>query len=192
MSRGRFIAVVGPSGVGKDSVMQAMAARDPRIVLARRMITRPSDAGGEDFDGVAVEEFHALHAADAFALSWKAHGLHYAIPATVDAYLQEGRDVLANLSRAVLIRAKDRFAQFEVINLTADRDVLAARLSARGRETAAQIAGRLDRAAAGLPDGITALHLDNSGSLDQTVQTALDHLYPTVTAQAGRAPHKVK
>ena len=46
---GRFIAVVGPSGVGKDSVMQGMAARDPRIVLARRVITRPSDAGGEDF-----------------------------------------------------------------------------------------------------------------------------------------------
>ncbi|MEM5521733.1 phosphonate metabolism protein/1,5-bisphosphokinase (PRPP-forming) PhnN [Sulfitobacter sp. AS59] len=192
MSRGRFIAVVGPSGVGKDSVMQAMAARDPRIVLARRMITRPSDAGGEDFDNVTVEEFHALHAADAFALSWAAHGLHYAIPATVDAYLQEGRDVLANLSRAVLIRAKDRFAQFEVINLTADRDVLAARLAARGRETAAQIAGRLDRATTGLPDGISALHVDNSGPLDQTVQTALDHLYPAVTTQAGRAPHKVK
>jgi ribose 1,5-bisphosphokinase len=192
MSRGRFIAIVGPSGVGKDSVMQAMAARDPRIVLARRMITRPSDAGGEDFDGVTVEEFQALHAADAFALSWEAHGLHYAVPATVDAYLQEGRDVLANLSRAVLIRAKDRFAQFEVINLTADRDVLAARLAARGRETAAQIAGRLDRATAGLPDGITALHLDNSGPLDQTVQTALDHLYPAVTTQAGVAPHKGK
>jgi ribose 1,5-bisphosphokinase len=192
MSRGRFIAVVGPSGVGKDSVMQAMAARDPRIVLARRMITRPSDAGGEDFDGVTVEEFHALHAAGAFALSWAAHGLHYAIPATVDAYLQEGRDVLANLSRAVLIRAKDRFAQFEVINLTANRDVLAARLAARGRETAAQIAGRLDRANTGLPDGISALHLDNSGSLEQTVQTALDHLYPAVTTQAGVALHKVK
>jgi ribose 1,5-bisphosphokinase len=192
MSRGRFIAVVGPSGVGKDSVMQAMATRDPRIVLARRVITRPSDAGGEYFDGVTIDDFHALHAADAFALSWEAHGLHYAIPATVDAYLQEGRDVLANLSRAVLIRAKDRFAQFEVINLTADRDVLAARLAARGRETAAQIAGRLDRATAGLPDGISALHVDNSGPPDQTVQTALDHLYPAVTTQAGRAPHKVK
>ncbi|SFS57793.1 ribose 1,5-bisphosphokinase [Sulfitobacter marinus] len=192
MSGGRFIAIVGPSGVGKDSVMQAMAARDAHIVLARRMITRPSDAGGEDFDGVTVEDFHALHAADAFALSWEAHGLHYAIPAAVDAYLREGRDVLANLSRAVLIYAKDRFANFEVINLTADRDVLAARLAARGRETAEQIAGRLDRADARLPGGMTALHLDNSGSLDQTVQAALDHLYPDVTAQAGRVPHKVK
>ncbi|TYB86651.1 phosphonate metabolism protein/1,5-bisphosphokinase (PRPP-forming) PhnN [Oceaniovalibus sp. ACAM 378] len=175
---GRFIAVVGPSGVGKDSVMQGIAARDPRIVLARRVITRPGDAGGEDFDGVTVAEFQALEDAHAFALSWEAHGLHYAIPAAIKTHLQDGRDVLANLSRAALILAKDRFARFEVINLTADHDVLAARLAARGRETDKQIAGRLDRAAARLPDGIEALHLDNSGPLEQTVQAALDRLYP--------------
>lgn len=176
--RGRFIAVVGPSGVGKDSVMQAMAARDPRIVLARRVITRPSDAVGEDFDGVTLAEFQSLKDAGAFALSWEAHGLHYAIPTALKAHLQDGRDVLANLSRAALIRAKARFARFDVINLTADRDVLAARLAARGRETSTQIARRLERAAARLPDGIEARPLDNSGPLEQTVQAALDRLYP--------------
>jgi len=175
---GRFIAVVGPSGVGKDSFMQAMAARDPRIVLARRVITRPSDAGGEDFDGVTIAEFQTCKDKGNFTLSWEAHGLHYAIPGTVTSPLQDGRDVLANLSRAVLISARERFARFDVINLTADRDVLAARLAARGRETDAQIAARLDRVAALLPDGIEPLHLDNSGSLDQTVQAALDRLYP--------------
>ena len=92
--------------------------------------------------------------------------------------MKDGRDVLANLSRAVLIRAKDRFARFDVINLTADRDVLAARLAARGRETDTQIAGRLERATVGLPNGIEARNLDNSGPLEQTVQAALDRLYP--------------
>uniref|UniRef100_UPI0040482157 phosphonate metabolism protein/1,5-bisphosphokinase (PRPP-forming) PhnN n=1 Tax=Yoonia sp. TaxID=2212373 RepID=UPI0040482157 len=175
---GRFIAVVGPSGVGKDSVMQRMAARDPRIILARRVITRPSDAGDEDFVGVTLPEFQARLSAGDFALSWEAHGLHYAIPATVEAQLQDGRDVLANLSRAALVEAKVRFARCEVINLTAARDVLAARLVARGRETSAQIAGRLDRASVALPEGIEALHLDNSGRLDHTVAAALDCLYP--------------
>ena len=175
---GRFIAVVGPSGVGKDSVMQAMATGNRRLVLACRVITRPSDAGGEDFDGVTVAKFQALKAAGAFALSWEAHGLHYAIPATVDEQLQDGRDVLANLSRSALIRAKDRFARFDVINLTAEREVLAARLAARDRETATPLAGRLDRAATRLPDDIVALHLDNSGPLEKTVQSAFDYLYP--------------
>ena len=176
--RGRFIAVVGPSGVGKDSLMQAMVAREPRVGLARRVITRCSDAVGEDFDGVTAAEFQSLKEAGEFALSWEAHGLHYAIPMAVNTHLLAGRDVLANLSRTTLIHAKDRFAQFEVINLTAERGVLAARLAARGRETAQQIAGRLDRATAHLPEGIEPLHLDNSGPLGQTVQAALDRLYP--------------
>jgi ribose 1,5-bisphosphokinase len=175
---GRFIAVVGPSGVGKDSVMEAMATHDPRIVLAKRVITRPGNAGGERFDGVTEDAFQTRKAAGQFALSWAAHGLHYAIPASVKAQLQDGQDVLANLSRAVLIDAKACFARFDVINLTADHAVLAHRLEARGRETAEQIVRRLDRASAQLPDGIEAIVIDNSGALEQTVQTALDHLYP--------------
>ena len=35
--QGRFIAVVGPSGVGKDSVMAALAARDPAAVGEGRL-----------------------------------------------------------------------------------------------------------------------------------------------------------
>ena len=175
---GRFIAVVGPSGVGKDSVMAAMATRDPRITLARRIITRPTDAGGEDFEGVTTDEFHARNAAGEFALSWAAHGLHYAIPVSINAQLQNGQDILANLSRSALVHADARFARFEVINLTADRAILAARLAARGRESADQIAGRLNRAAVSLPDGIEAYEIDNSSALGQAVHAALELLYP--------------
>lgn len=175
---GRFIAVVGPSGVGKDSVMEAMVASDPRLVLARRVITRPADAGGEVFDGVTVEAFQARSAAGQFAVSWDAHGLRYAIPTTVEMQLEQGLDVLANLSRTALVRAKARFARFEVIKLTADRDILAARLTARGRESAQQITARLDRGSVRLPEGIAAFEIDNSGDLDLTVNTALDLLFP--------------
>ncbi|MGB0905008.1 MAG: phosphonate metabolism protein/1,5-bisphosphokinase (PRPP-forming) PhnN, partial [Mangrovicoccus sp.] len=37
---GRFIAVVGPSGVGKDSVMAGLMERRPDLLLAKRVITR--------------------------------------------------------------------------------------------------------------------------------------------------------
>ena len=175
---GRFIAVVGPSGVGKDSVMAALAARDPRLALVRRVITRPGDAGGEDFDGVNADEFHTRAAKGDFALTWPAHGLHYAIPATVADDLAAGRDMLANLSRAALPAAKAQFDPFFTIQLTAERDVLAERLAARGRETKDDIARRLDRADYALPQGIAAVTIDNSGDLDATVQGILSLLYP--------------
>ncbi|AGI73864.1 phosphonate metabolism ATP-binding protein PhnN [Octadecabacter arcticus 238] len=176
--RGRFIAVIGPSGVGKDSVMEALAASDPRFTLARRVITRPSDAGGEAFEGVNEAEFHRRADAEDFALHWPAHGLHYGIPRSVDEVLAQGNDVLANLSRAVLADAMTRFERFEVINLTASRGVLAARLAARGRETPDQISARLDRVALPLPAGLCVHAIDNSCTLEQTVQDIRARLYP--------------
>lgn len=175
---GRFIAVVGPSGVGKDSVMAALALHDPRFALARRVITRPSGAGGEDFDGVSEAEFQARDAAGDFVLSWPAHGLHYAIPNEVADMIAQGRDVLANLSRAVLSHADEQFEHFEVINLRAERAVLAQRLARRGRETEAQIAARLDRVAVTLPPQIQVHDIDNSDTVAQTVQAVMARLYP--------------
>ena len=175
---GRFIAVVGPSGVGKDSVMEAMALAEPRLQLARRVITRPSDAGGETFSETSVKQFKTMRDAGAFALWWPAHGLYYGIPVEVDTALAAGHDVLANLSRGVLEHASTRFESFATIALTASPDVLRARLIARGRENGPEITRRLHRADYALPDGINALQLDNSGPLDDTVARALDLLYP--------------
>ena len=180
---GRFIAVVGPSGVGKDSVMAALAEARPDLFLARRAITRPSEAGGEDFDGIDENTFLRLEAEGAFALSWAAHGLRYGIPIAADMALAEGRDVLANLSRAVLTEAKLRFDRFEVLSLTAAPEVLAARLRGRGRESEAEITARLARAERVLPDHIAAIEIDNSGPLKQTVAQALAALYPERAAR---------
>lgn len=175
---GRFIAIVGPSGVGKDSVMEAMAARDPRLTLARRVITRPTAAGGEQFEGISVAEFEARRDAGQFALWWPAHGLFYGVPISVDATLQSGRDVLANLSRTMLETARTRFLHCEIITLTASRDVLETRLHARGREGAEAIAGRLSRFDKTLSQSIPTHRIDNNGSLKQTVGQALRILYP--------------
>ena len=180
---GRFIAVVGPSGVGKDSVMAKLAEVRPDLFLARRAITRPSEAGGEDFDGISESIFLRLEAEGAFALSWAAHGLHYGIPIAVETALEDGRDVLANLSRGVLSEAKLQFARFEVLSLIASPQVLAARLRGRGRETEEEITARLARAEHALPDHIAAYEIDNSGPLEQTVAQAVAAIYPKRVAR---------
>ena len=73
-------AVVGPSGAGKDTLIEGALAAWPGLRLARRVITRPSDAGGEDFAGVTPAAFARMQQAGLFALDWQAHGLSYAIP----------------------------------------------------------------------------------------------------------------
>ena len=144
---GRLFVVVGPSGAGKDTLLAGAVAAEPRLHWARRVITRPSSAGGEPFEGVNETEFAARLARGEFALHWQAHGLHYGVPSVELAPLAQGRDVVVNGSRAALAEAQVAFPDLIVLHITAPLDVLADRLAARGRETRADIAARLARAA---------------------------------------------
>lgn len=178
MKGGRFIAVVGPSGVGKDSVIEGICAHRPELRRARRVITRPPAAGGEPFDSVDAATFARMEREGAFVLSWGAHGLFYGIPARVRSELAAGSDVIANLSRGVLGQAASRFPRLTVLSIVAAPEVLAARLAARGREAEADISRRLARGAPPLPDGLSTAVIDNGGALEDSVAAVLGALYP--------------
>lgn len=178
MKNGRLIAVVGPSGVGKDSVMAGLAAADPTLHLVRRTITRAPELGGEDYDAVSAADFNDMAAAGQFAVHWGAHDLQYGIPASIHTVLATGQDCLANFSRAALLAGDAAFAGFCVLNITARPETLAARLAARGRESEAQIAKRLAQATKPSPDGLNVLTVSNDGALKDTVATALSLLQP--------------
>jgi ribose 1,5-bisphosphokinase len=175
---GRLIGVVGPSGVGKDSVMAGLCAARPDLLSVRRVITRDAALGGEDFTPASVTDFMARREAGEFLLHWGAHGLFYGIPRSLTADLAAGHDCIANLSRTILAQAAGLFARFTVLHLTADPDVLAARLSSRGRENAVDIAARLSRAQDCLADGLPIVEVANNGTIDATVRMALTALYP--------------
>lgn len=178
MRPGRLIAVVGPSGVGKDSVMQGLAHAVPELHLVRRVITRAPGLGGEDYDAVSRPQFQQMAANGAFAVHWSAHGLSYGIPQTVSHHVKTGTDCLANFSRRALRAGADVFPDFLVLNITAQAATLAARLAARGRESEAEIAQRLAEAKKPLPVGLNVITQSNDGPLDQTIARAIALLQP--------------
>src|ERR1700733_6926097 len=114
-----LVLVVGPSGAGKDSLLNAArdAFRgDPRIHFARRVITRPADPDGENHEPVSEAEFNMRD----FPLSWSAHGLRYGVAAVDTAPV-----VVANVSRSVIATAAERY-RVQVIEVTAPPEILAA------------------------------------------------------------------
>lgn len=161
---GTLILVVGPSGVGKDTLIDAARTALPHAFFPRRVITRPEEAGGEVFTGVAPAEFARRRAEGRFAYTWDAHGLSYGIPVEIEAALAQGRDVIVNASRSIIDTARTRHARLRIVVVTAGPDVLADRLSARGREDPAAIAARLARAGFAAPAGRDVTVVDNSGT----------------------------
>jgi ribose 1,5-bisphosphokinase len=75
--------------------------------------------------------------------------------------------------------ARRQFPRFIVLHLTAPRAVLSERLAARGRESGAEIRGRLERAEEPLPDDIgPVIEVSNDGPLEETVEKIRARLYP--------------
>ena len=139
-----LILVVGPSGAGKDTVLDAARSRlagDPRFRFVRRALTRPAGAGGEDYEPVTEAEFDRREAAGEFALSWKAHGLCYGVPADIGEAMARNVVCVVNGSRTRIEQAA-RLFRTRVIEITAAPEVLAQRLAARGREPAGEQIGR--------------------------------------------------
>jgi ribose 1,5-bisphosphokinase len=168
---GAMIVVVGPSGAGKDSVIDYAMARlqacAADVELVRRVITRAEDAGGEDHEAMSPDDFKLCAERGGFAVSWEAHGLHYGIPADCLARLAEGRTLVANGSRAVLDRFREAFPRVAVVNIVALPEVIAARLVARARESEAEIRSRLARQVPDIDGDPNLTTIDNSGPLEE-------------------------
>ena len=178
MISGRFFLVVGPSGVGKDTLIDAaVASRRGGLVRVRRVVTRAAEAGGEVIEAVSHAEFERREAGGEFLLSWRAHGLAYGIPAMALALVGSGRDVIANGSRGVLAEARAMIPGLTILSVTARPETLAARLGLRGREGAEAIAGRLSRVAR-IPDGPDVIEIDNDGPLDTAVARMIASVQP--------------
>ena len=140
--------VVGPSGAGKDALIERAKlafAGDKRFVFARRIVTRAAMA--EDHDTLDTRAFDEAEARGAYLLSWHAHDLGYGLPIDLRSDLEQGRIVIANVSRGVILQAEALGFRVHVLHVTADPVILAARIAARGRESMAEVRARLARIA---------------------------------------------
>ncbi len=166
---GELILVVGPSGVGKDSLIDAARrhfACNPALLFPARHITRPPDAGGEVHVAISEDEFVARQAAGFYCLSWQAHGLGYGIPrAEVLEAISLGKSVVVNVSRRIVPQAEALGVPVAVLHVTAQPETLARRLAARGRESAEDIAARLQREAPLMTHTASVIEIANDADL---------------------------
>ena len=172
---GGLVLIVGPSGAGKDTLIRlarAELAGDPRYDFPRRLVTRPP-SGDEDNDEIDEAAFARGCAAGDFTLSWRAHGLGYAIPEHVARRVASGHVVTCNVSRRVVDAARAKpDLHVSVVAVTAPPEILARRLAARGRAEDGDLAARLARDARVTAD----LTIVNAGPAQEAAARLIAHL----------------
>ena len=182
---GSLVLVVGPSGVGKDTLIDAARqalANDTRFVFVRRVVSRLADSEDDEHDGVDAATFAQMDAGGRLALTWDAHNTRYGLPISVETDLSLGKTVVASVSRHVVGAARSKYPSSAVVLITAEISRRAERLVRRGRESADQITARLARESPPVPSGISPVIIDNSGFLAISV-TAFVMALRTIAAQ---------
>lgn len=148
IKKGTLYYLIGASGVGKDSLLNYVRPllADSPVVIAHRYITRPVELTGENHIQLSPSEFLTRQKYDCFLFCWQSHDLSYGIGREVEYWLSQGLNVVINGSRGYLEEATRIWSEIQPILVTVSLDKLQARLEARGREDAAQIQERLQRA----------------------------------------------
>lgn len=146
---GLLFVVSGPSGAGKDTLVDALRQRLPRLrysVSATTRDPRPGEVEGEHYFFLNREDFERRRAAGGF-LEWREYNDNlYGTPRDfVERTLTEGYDLImkpeVNGARAI----KRAFPDAVLIFLAPDRfSNLRTRLLARRTETTEEIARRLE------------------------------------------------
>jgi ribose 1,5-bisphosphokinase len=166
---GRLFYFVGPSGAGKDALLQWVQQRvpdDDKRLFARRTVTR-AQYEGDVHEGVDHGAFWRLAAAGQFSMIWEVNGVCYGVRRGIEAELKAGRDVIVNGSREYVPKLQQNFPQAQVIWLEADEAVLQERLLARGRESGPALLRRISRASQfSPPENRQVIRIDNSGQLE--------------------------
>ncbi len=143
-----LVYVVGPSGAGKDSLLNWLRARlstESPLRWARRTINRPATTEGENHESVSSEAFGILLETQQLAMHWSANTHQYGIRHSELLPLPQPSWIFVNGSRGYLNAAAASHPEMTVLHITAERQVLQQRLLGRGRESLEAIEQRLNR-----------------------------------------------
>ena len=146
-----LVVITGPSGVGKDSVLDGLRANGARRYFAVTATTRPRRANerdGTDYHFLSAGDFQEMSDASGFLESANVYGYRYGVPkAPIRDALARGEDVFLRTDVQGATYIKDHCPNMLTIFIAPpSMEELSRRLRARGTDQERQISLRLRKA----------------------------------------------
>lgn len=174
MTKGKLVILSGPSGVGKDTVIDAWKQSNPkvkRVVAYTTRSPRPGEENGNDYHFVTVEKFHQLAENDHFLEFKEVHGNWYATPLKdLDDMLAEGLIAILKIDvQGALAAMQIRQDAISIFLLPPSDEELTNRIQGRGTETPEVIQKRLENARNEIAESKKYHHRVVNKEVEQTV-----------------------
>ena len=140
--------IVAPSGAGKSSLVNALLAQDPEIILSISCTTRaprPGEVEAKHYRFVSHEAFIGMRESNAL-LEWaEVHGNFYGTPRDrIEEAIRHGHDVLLEIDWQGARQIREHFPHaVGIFILPPSIEALEARLHNRGQDAPNVIAKRL-------------------------------------------------
>lgn len=150
-NQGRLVILSGPSGVGKDTLINAWKVRNARVERVVAYTTRdprPGEADGIDYHFVSPHEFREKAEKGDF-LEWKqVHGNFYATPLTdMNAMLEAGKIAILKIDvQGALDVMELRKDALSIFILPPSTEELEHRIRSRAQDAPHEIEKRLQNA----------------------------------------------
>jgi guanylate kinase len=181
-----LIVVSGPSGVGKDSLVQRLQERNCPfyfVVTATDRPPRPDEVEGQDYFFVSTGEFERMIDEDALIEYAVVYGQYKGIPKEqIQEAMASGQDVIMRLDVQGAATIREIAPEAVLIFLTASSETeLKQRLRARGDDSPEQVERRITTAREEmkrLPE-FDYVVINRKGELDR----AADHVLAIIRAE---------
>ena len=143
---GTLIVLCGPSGVGKSTISNRLAAEHgvAYIVSDTTREHKPGDEHGKKYDHISADEFFRRLDRDEYLEYAQVHGHYYGTPKRAAlACLSKDKDVLLEIDVQGALQVRYQYPDaLMIFVLPPDEQVLLQRLTDRGRDTADDIQKR--------------------------------------------------
>ena len=175
MTKGRLIIVSGPSGSGKDTILQKVFEKLPEIKFSISTITRamrPGEVEGEKYNFVSREYFEDMIKNDLLLEYNNYVGNYYGTPkAPVDKAIAEGKEIIVevDVNGARNIK-KCREDAISVFILPPSYEELNRRLSARGTDAPEVIEKRMKAALDEIAEAVNYDYIVVNDDLNEAVE----------------------